>query len=95
MDRVVQQNAATAEESASASEEMNAQAEQMKAIVGELAAIVGNGHQKFGAGAQVDQTIRKAHRPDKPCSKDAPEIPPIQIMPEQAIPLDDRDFKVL
>jgi methyl-accepting chemotaxis protein len=95
MDSVTQKNAASSEESAAAAEEMNAQAEQMKAIVGELAAIVGNGHQKFGAGAQVDQTIRKAHRPDKPCSKDAPEIPPIQIMPEQAIPLDDRDFKVL
>jgi methyl-accepting chemotaxis protein len=33
MDKVVQQNAATAEESASASEEMNAQAEQMKHMV--------------------------------------------------------------
>ena len=36
MDKVVQQNAASAEESASASEEMSIQAEQMKAVVTEL-----------------------------------------------------------
>lgn len=42
MDRIVQQNAANAEESASASEEMNAQAEQMKDFVQELVRIVGN-----------------------------------------------------
>jgi methyl-accepting chemotaxis protein len=41
MDRVVQQNAANAEESASASEEMNAQAEQMKKFVNDLVLIVG------------------------------------------------------
>ncbi len=45
MDRVVQQNAANAEESASASEELNAQAEQMKDYVGELLAVIsGNGN---------------------------------------------------
>jgi methyl-accepting chemotaxis protein len=47
MDKVVQENAANAEEAASASEEMNAQAEQMKDFVGELASWVsgrnGNG----------------------------------------------------
>jgi methyl-accepting chemotaxis protein len=41
MEKVTQQNAATAEESASASEEMSAQAEQMKGMVNELVAIVG------------------------------------------------------
>lgn len=41
MDRVVQQNAATAEESASASEEMSAQTEQMSAMVNELVTLVG------------------------------------------------------
>jgi methyl-accepting chemotaxis protein len=40
MDKVVQQNAANAEESASASEEMNAQAEQMKGLVGEMVVLV-------------------------------------------------------
>ena len=41
MDKVTQQNAATAEESASASEELNAQAEEMKSFVADLAAMVG------------------------------------------------------
>ncbi len=40
MDKVIQQDAASAEESASASEEMNAQAERMKDFVGELVALV-------------------------------------------------------
>jgi methyl-accepting chemotaxis protein len=40
MDKVVQQNAANAEESASASEEMNAQAEQMKVFLDDLTTIV-------------------------------------------------------
>ncbi len=43
MDKIVQQNAANAEESASASGQMNAQAEQMKGFVGELVALVGTG----------------------------------------------------
>ena len=41
MDKVTQQNAATAEESASASEELNEQAEEMKSFVADLAAMVG------------------------------------------------------
>ncbi len=41
MDKVTQQNAASAQQSAAASEEMNAQAEQMKEFVGELVALVG------------------------------------------------------
>ena len=45
MDRVVQGNAANAEESASAAEQMNAQAGQMMALVAELKNLVGgNGH---------------------------------------------------
>lgn len=40
MDKVVQQNAANAEESASASEEMSAQAEQLKDYVGDLMMLV-------------------------------------------------------
>jgi len=40
MDRVVQKNAASAEESASAAEEMNGQAEQMRGVVEELMTLV-------------------------------------------------------
>jgi methyl-accepting chemotaxis protein len=43
VDKVTQQNAASAEESASAAEEMNAQAIQMKAIVEHLMGLVGGG----------------------------------------------------
>ncbi len=41
MDRVVQQNAANAEESAAAAEQMNAQAQQMKGYVQDLVTLVG------------------------------------------------------
>jgi methyl-accepting chemotaxis protein len=44
MDKVVQQNAANAEESASASEEMNAQAEQLRDYAGELVLLVTGKH---------------------------------------------------
>lgn len=46
MDRVVQQNAASAEESASASEELKAQAEKMKQFVSDLVAVIGRTSQK-------------------------------------------------
>ncbi|MEW6187257.1 MAG: methyl-accepting chemotaxis protein [Thermodesulfobacteriota bacterium] len=41
MEKIVQRNAANAEESASASEEMSAQAEHLKGFVGQLASLVG------------------------------------------------------
>jgi methyl-accepting chemotaxis protein len=41
MDKVIQQNAASAEESASASEEMNAQASQMMGYVNQIVALIG------------------------------------------------------
>jgi methyl-accepting chemotaxis protein len=48
MDKVTQQNAASAEESASAAEEMSAQAETMKGMVNDLLAMVGGGLKKRG-----------------------------------------------
>jgi len=51
MDKVVQSNAANAEESASASEEVSAQAEQMKSMVGELVTIVGGNGEKARPGS--------------------------------------------
>ncbi len=64
MDKVVQQNAASAEESASASEQMNAQAEQMKDIVTQLSRMVGAG--KSGRGdkeiSPVSDSSRRGHR---------------------------------
>ena len=49
MDRVTQQNAASAEQSASASEEMNAQAAQMEEFVAELVALMGGAANGSGA----------------------------------------------
>ncbi len=59
MDKVTQQNAATAEESASASEELSAQSEEMKGFVNRLAAIVGGN----AAAAAPSGGIRTARRP--------------------------------
>ncbi|WDP93325.1 MAG: hypothetical protein HUN04_16885 [Desulfobacter sp.] len=52
MDRVVHQNAASAEESASASRELSSQAEQMKEVVRDLTAIA-NGRNEKTAAAQA------------------------------------------
>ena len=71
MDKVVQNNAATAEESASASEEMNAQSEQMKAMVGELVAYMEGGSDQ--SVCPEDQHIAKAGQPrDRLARHEAP-----------------------
>ncbi len=102
MDKVVQQNAANAEESASASEEMNAQAEQMKVSVGELMALVGgsgNGNGRTVAGST--KSIRhQTHNPvaayptpaQKTGSKQLLVNGAKEVSPEQVIPMED-DFK--
>jgi hypothetical protein len=59
MDKIVQQNAANAEESASASDEMNAQAEQMKTIVAELVALVGGNSKDAGRKRYANGTDQK------------------------------------
>lgn len=51
IERVVQLNAASAEESASASQELSAQAEEMKSIVGDLIAMVSGGNGSRARGA--------------------------------------------
>jgi len=62
MDKVTQQNAASAEESASASEELSAQAEQMNQLVQDLVALVGgSSSQRTGASA-----VKVPSRHDKP-----------------------------
>ncbi len=61
MDRVVQLNAANAEESASASEEMSAQAEQLRDFVADLIAICRGAGKQNGAKA-AGQTARSAGR---------------------------------
>jgi len=56
MDKVVQRNAANAEESASASEEMNAQAQQLKDYVNELVLVV------TGKNVQSNDQVNDSHQ---------------------------------
>jgi len=63
MDKVVQSNAANAEESSSASEEMRSQAEQMQDLVGELVAMV--------EGRRENADESPAPKPQKSGSSDA------------------------
>jgi methyl-accepting chemotaxis protein len=71
MDKVTQQNAATAEESAAASEELNAQAEEMKSFVNELSAIV-SGNPVAPAG---DYPINRRQKPAQQPPRKALPIP--------------------
>ncbi|MBI5602740.1 MAG: cache domain-containing protein [Deltaproteobacteria bacterium] len=90
MDKVIQMNAASAEESASASEEMNAQAEQMKAFVKELAAVV-NGSQNGAIGHQTK--ILSHHETVKGKIFRGSLKKPKEVNPEQIIPMGEGDFK--
>ncbi|MCX5820064.1 MAG: methyl-accepting chemotaxis protein [Deltaproteobacteria bacterium] len=60
MDKVVQQNAANAEESASAAEEMNAQAETMKNITDTLSILVG-ANSAGGENAKLSRPAESRH----------------------------------
>ncbi|MDO9110395.1 MAG: methyl-accepting chemotaxis protein [Desulfatirhabdiaceae bacterium] len=105
MDKVTQQNAATAEESASASEELNAQAEEMKSFVADLAAMVGG---KVGVSTGNHRTDRrpKAATHDRQTPKIALSVAKKpakgkalalnrsrEVNPDDIIPMDESDFK--
>ena len=96
MDKVVQQNAANAEESASASEEMNDQAMNMKRLVDDLVTLVGRNGNGFKNGFQTTIKARKAVTNTGTLEASTQKIPivhqPREIRPEQVIPMDD-DFK--
>ena len=62
MDKVVQQNAANAEESASASEELSSQAQELSAMVLELTAIVD------GAGVNKTSSMNQPSEDRKPAA---------------------------
>ncbi len=98
MDKVVQQNAANAEESASAAEEMNAQAEQMRAMVGELVALVMGGNNKqtvmeMGAGHMAPAAKKQAKPSFQQNDFELAATKSQIASPRQMIPLDDEDFK--
>ena len=98
MDKVVQQNAANAEESASASEELNAQAEQMEGVVGDLVRVIGgNARNNNGdASAQATSpaktvpagTSAKKAEPDKGSTRS---LARREMNPNQVIPLEEGD----
>jgi methyl-accepting chemotaxis protein len=105
MDKVTQQNAATAEESASASEELNAQAEEMKNFVAELASIVNGNAADSNGGHQTTRSPKAAGQarrlPQRALA--VAKIPPRgrslaihrsrEVNPDDIIPMDENDFK--
>lgn len=100
MDKVVQRNAASAQESSSASEVMNAQAETMKEFVSDLVALIGkaegnNATHTLPAFREVERIASVL--PVERGRKIAPEAPraPVQgreMRPSQIIPFDEEDF---
>jgi methyl-accepting chemotaxis protein len=100
MDRIVQQNAASAEESASASQELTAQSHQMKGIVDDLMSMVAGGTngvhlEKNGHVLGERLTLmRPTLGPLNKGKKNLVHEPPSgEVVPEQVIPLEGDDFK--
>ena len=105
MDKVTQQNAATAEESASASEELSAQAEEMKSFVGALADMVSanipvsTGRSRALVRPKVadhkrqtpHRTLAVAQKPSK--GKTVAIHRSKEVRPDDIIPMDENDFK--
>ncbi|NLN60866.1 MAG: hypothetical protein GX147_09255 [Deltaproteobacteria bacterium] len=98
MDKVTQQNAASAEESASASEEMNAQVEQMKVYVGELMAVVGGrlGNQRSVVPLRKPVKSHPAHFPSEAGRGRIVTLSGHkgkEVRPDQVIPLEEENFR--
>lgn len=96
MDKVVQQNAANAEESAAASEAMNAQAEQLREYVQELVTVVAGEKETHQASKRTisikrfkKESGKISHPDNKPISHGKQEVRPDQVIPFDA----DDDFK--
>ena len=100
MDKVVQQNAANAEESASAAEELSSQAEEVNTMVGDLNTIVtGNASLSTATDrkqlrAPVAATRQTAHKALPQAGHKAQSAKALnRARPETVIPLDDKDLK--
>lgn len=93
MDKVVQQNAANAEESAAASEEMNAQAEQLKDYVSELVLLVtGKRNQNHSfSGHATRKKVYSNRQPAISRTHQSLTHNPKEVRPDQVIPFDDDD----
>ena len=75
MDKVVQANAASAEESASASEELFAQSKELQDMVGVLVGIVRGGGETMHAADRGPSLSREAHAPAAAAKRGAKPIP--------------------
>ena len=106
MDKITQQNAATAEESASASEELNAQAEEMKSFVVDLAAMVGGNTsvsigdyrsvsrpKAAGHARQASQKMSAVNNKNPAKRKSLALHRYKEVYPNDIIPMDENDFK--
>jgi methyl-accepting chemotaxis protein len=97
MDKVIQQNAANAEESASAAEELSSQAQELYALVAELTALVN------GSAAVAQAPVRKPAAPSGPQHQPAlsdriraqrqAAAARTVTHPEKVIPLEDHELK--
>lgn len=92
MDKVVQQNAATAEESASSAEEMNAQAEQMKGMIYELEALV-EGSRKNGSTRRPSAVRRPRRQAEMKRPAGSQTQKRKDVDPKLVIPMGDNDFE--
>jgi methyl-accepting chemotaxis protein len=105
MDKITQQNAATAEESASASEEMNAQAEELKSFVNELSAMVGGSATALQDSSETilrskfGESLRQLQNKILSVIKNAPKGIALTrgrskvVRPDEIIPMDETDSK--
>lgn len=98
MDKVVQQNAANAEESASASEELSAQADQMKTIVNQLVFLVKGANIKERIEINSEQSLPKNFNKFDNSTEQSiampAEAPVINYNNQnESIPMEDEDFK--
>ncbi|MFH0878781.1 MAG: methyl-accepting chemotaxis protein [Lentisphaerota bacterium] len=101
MDKVVQQNAANAEESASASEELSSQAQELNAMVAQLVAIVGGSAARNLEPAEARKPAQKNKagmmpgvvRPMKALKGKQGAPAARSAKAEEVIPLDDHEFR--
>ena len=91
MEKVIQSNAANAEESASAAEEMSAQAEEMNSVVVDLGHLIyGNGN---GTRAVAkSRAARQVPGQTRPVIQGKRNAPVKEVRPERMLALDDKDF---
>ncbi|TFG92912.1 MAG: methyl-accepting chemotaxis protein [Syntrophobacterales bacterium] len=99
IDKVVQQNAANAEESASASQEMNAQSRQMKVFVARLEDLIKSSNNGSNDGSREEHSPRIAQiqkmliSPERTGGRKAVARGRRDVNPEDVIPMEEGDFR--